>query len=163
MARKNIAGVRYGYLVAIKPVRKYYNKKTQEWIWLAKCDCGKFIEKRIGQFTVGDNKSCGCMSRFMKSQTKLSEKNPNWTGDKVGLNGLHSWVKRRLKKPETCDFCNNSKPYDLANKGIYDRNLDNWEWLCRKCHMTKDGRIEILIENGKKNLENYLHQRRSSL
>jgi len=32
---------------------------------------------------------------------------------------------------------------DLANKGIYDRNPDNWEWLCRKCHMTKDGRVNM--------------------
>ena len=33
-------------------------------------------------------------------------------------------------------------PYDLANiSQEYRRDVDDFEWLCRSCHMKKDGRI----------------------
>ena len=34
--------------------------------------------------------------------------------------------------------------------GNYNRELSNWEWLCRKYHMTKDGRLEKITKNNKK-------------
>jgi len=83
------------------------------------------------------------------SQRMMAENNPNWKGDKVGLNGLHIWLKRRLKKPKNCQKCKINNVYDLANKGIYDRNFNNWEWLCRKCHMKSDGRIDKLSQMAK--------------
>ena len=87
---------------------------------------------------------------------KLAEKNPMWRGDKVQYFQLHTWIKARIPKPKKCECCKKVPPYDLANKGIYDRNLKNWEWLCRKCHMMKDGRIKnlhsnsVVVENRKK-------------
>ena len=67
-----------------------------------------------------------------------------WKESGVGYNSLHSWVKRRLKKPPCCSVCRKVTEFiDLANiSQKYKRNLTDWEWLCRKCHMTKDGRIE---------------------
>lgn len=78
------------------------------------------------------------------SITKINTKNPNWKDDEVGYAALHDYIKRRLEKPPVCDCCKKNKPYDLANKGIYNRELKNWEWLCRKCHMDKDGRNKNL-------------------
>lgn len=80
------------------------------------------------------------------SRSRIGEKNPIWKGDKVGIPSLHMWVKRRKKKPELCVRCRKEKPRDLANKGVYDRNLKNWEWLCRRCHMQKDGRLKRFIK-----------------
>jgi hypothetical protein len=80
----------------------------------------------------------------------LAEKNSNWQGDNVGYGSLHRWVIRRLPKPEICPSCNKRKAHDLANRGIYDRNLKNWEWLCRKCHMQSDGRLNIFMEMASK-------------
>ncbi len=74
---------------------------------------------------------------------KLGDKNPMWSGDKIGYSALHSWIKRRLVKPDICPRCQERPAYDLANKGIYDRNLENWEWLCRRCHMEQDGRLKV--------------------
>lgn len=35
-----------------------------------------------------------------------------------------------------------SPPLDVANiSGKYQRDINDFEWLCRKCHMKKDGRI----------------------
>jgi uncharacterized protein YlaI len=68
-----------------------------------------------------------------------NEKHPNWKGDNVGISALHSWVKRRLNKPIKCNFCGETKRLDLANKsGNYLRNLDDWYWLCKKCHNQYD-------------------------
>lgn len=82
---------------------------------------------------------------------KISEKNPMWAGDKVGYYALHSWVRRRKEKPSFCDNCKERPALDLANiSGEYKRNLDDWEWLCRHCHMNKDGRINNLKRGGGK-------------
>lgn len=72
---------------------------------------------------------------------KLGNENPNWKGDDVGRIALHDWIKYRLPKPVFCQRCNKRKAYDLANKGEYIRDLNQWEWLCRKCHMNEDGRL----------------------
>lgn len=79
------------------------------------------------------------------SISHLEKGNGAWKGNDVGYVSLHLWVRSRLPKPEYCQCCNKNKPYDLANKGEYDRNLENWEWLCRSCHMKKDGRINRLL------------------
>lgn len=73
------------------------------------------------------------------------ECNPSWKGDRVGYGSLHTWVASRLLKPALCQICESCPPRDLANKGVYNRDLANWEWLCRRCHMTKDGRMEKFI------------------
>ena len=81
------------------------------------------------------------------SKAKLNNKNPNWKGDKVGRpNALHLWLRRNniVPKPKLCEKCKKNLSFDLANKGIYDRNPKNWEWLCRKCHMESDGRTAKL-------------------
>lgn len=90
---------------------------------------------------------------MIKSKSKnVSEKNGQWRGNKVGYSGLHAWVKRRLFKPGFCEECRVNTPnIDLANiSQKYKRDLSDWEWICRLCHMKKDGRLKILIENGKK-------------
>jgi len=72
---------------------------------------------------------------------KLGENNPVWRGDEVGYCALHAWVKRRKLKPVLCEICRIKPPYDLASiDDKYTRNLDDWQWLCRKCHMATDNR-----------------------
>lgn len=77
-----------------------------------------------------------------------NENNSQWKGDNVGYTALHSWIARRLPKPELC-HCQERPPIDLTNKGVYNRDLNNWEWLCRKCHMESDGRMNNLHRNPK--------------
>lgn len=75
----------------------------------------------------------------------LGEESGKWRGDLVGKRALHRWVAKRLIKPTFCVLCNENPPKDLANKtGIYNRDLINWYWLCRKCHMGTDGRFKNL-------------------
>lgn len=71
-----------------------------------------------------------------------NEKNGMWKGFKVGLSGLHFWISKHKSKPLFCECCKKNKPYDLSNiSGKYKRDVNDFEWLCRKCHMLKDGRM----------------------
>ena len=83
--------------------------------------------------------------RLKLRESKLGSKNPRWTGDNVSYTGIHLWGNRNIIKPELCNMCKKSAPYDLANiSQEYKRDVSDWEWLCRKCHMIKDGRINKL-------------------
>lgn len=75
------------------------------------------------------------------------EKHPKWKGDNAGYTALHIWARRRLKKPEKCQKCNKIPKskigLDLANiSQEYRREITDWEWLCRKCHVVQDGRTK---------------------
>ncbi len=85
------------------------------------------------------------------SQTKLEGRNPNWKGDQpVDMSSIHEWAKRRLAKPDLCMGCQRKVPLDLANiSQLYKRDLSDWEWLCRRCHMDKDGRMRQRGPTGK--------------
>ena len=74
-----------------------------------------------------------------------NELNPMWKGNLVGHESIHSWVKRRKTKPRLCENCYQKTPYDLANiSQKYKRDLSDWRWICRTCHMIEDGRLEKL-------------------
>src|ERR687891_380248 len=52
------------------------------------------------------------------------------------------YVKYHLPKTRLCQMCSKVPPYDLANiSGEYKRDLNDWQWLCRRCHMLSDGRL----------------------
>jgi len=71
--------------------------------------------------------------------------NPNWKGDRVKYQALHEWVRRNKPQPEFCESCNKNKSYEVANiSQKYKRNINDYEWLCRSCHMKKDRRISKL-------------------
>lgn len=73
----------------------------------------------------------------------LKEKNGMWKGDKVGYKSLHGWVRRNKPKPDLCEECKKDKPHDVSNvSGEYKRDLKDWRWLCRRCHMKEDGRLK---------------------
>ena len=79
-------------------------------------------------------------------------------GDYVGYAGIHAWVKRYKPKQKFCEKCKRHLKLDLSNiSGKYKRDINDFEWLCRKCHEEKDGNIHNLkqfngIKMEKKNL-----------
>lgn len=74
-----------------------------------------------------------------------------WSAEsKGGYSALHDWIRRRLPRASQCGVCGQKSNLDLANKsGKYLQLLSDWEWLCRKCHMTSDGRLVALHSPGK--------------
>ena len=70
----------------------------------------------------------------------VGDKNPAWKGDDVGYFALHQWVRKQIPKPAFCKTCNQDKKLEISNNGIYNRDTEQWEWLCRSCHAKKDKR-----------------------
>lgn len=66
-------------------------------------DCRKKVSRqdvlRCRSCFLKSNYTHSAKTRMKISISRLNEKNPNWSGDKVGYHGLHSWVKRNLLKP----------------------------------------------------------------
>ena len=77
-----------------------------------------------------------------------NEGNPLWKGDEVGYDALHEWIKNRKPKPALCEICNERPSKDLANiSGEYKRDVNDFQWICRRCHMKSDGRLLNLKQN----------------
>jgi len=82
-----------------------------------------------------------------KRGSNINERNVNWKENPT-LVSLHSWVRRRVSKPKHCPSCGTNKyGLELANiSQEYRRDIADFEWLCRMCHMEKDGRINRLFQ-----------------
>ena len=57
---KDIAGQRFGRLVAIKAEK---DPTGRRYDWLCKCDCGNEVKATSVSLTTGKKKSCGCIQR----------------------------------------------------------------------------------------------------
>ena len=83
-----------------------------------------------------------------------SKNHKRWKGDNVHIETLHQWIRKNKPKPELCECCQIKPPYDCANiSGKYLRDINDYEWLCRRCHMLKDGRLEALRNRAGKTWE----------
>ena len=144
--KAKILGRKYGRLTVIQGWGKDKNRNA---LWLCQCKCGGITIQRTNTLNMGLVKSCGCYLREVNSKNKMAEKNPMWKGDKVSKVALHTWIKNRKPKPKKCEICKKNKPHDLVNiSKEYRRDPDDYEWICRRCHMVKDGRINRRSENG---------------
>ena len=113
--------------------------------FICKCDCGKTLRVDYSELRSGKTKSCGCIRAERLSGINLGSKNANWLGDDIGKISVHGWIRRHKPKPDLCECCENVPPYDLANiSQEYKRDVNDFEWLCRKCHMIKDERYKNL-------------------
>lgn len=55
---KDLTGMKFGYLTAIRPTDK---REANYVIWKCRCDCGNTKFARAGSLTTGNTKSCGCL------------------------------------------------------------------------------------------------------
>lgn len=58
--QKDISGMRYGKLTALRPTEERGSKG--DTVWVCRCDCGNEVRVELGQLTSGCRKSCGCLS-----------------------------------------------------------------------------------------------------
>ena len=107
---KDIAGQRFGRLVAIKPNGKQFNNTK----WLCKCDCGNFTTTNISSLTRGVCKSCGCLR---KELTAAKFKTHGCTRTK--LYAVYRTMRARCEKPKDSHY----KYY--GGKGI--KVCDEWK------------------------------------
>lgn len=91
---------------------------------------------------VGRGKYCSRVCYEVSKKTSFTaESNPKWKGNKVGYRALHSWVTRRLGRPNKCEHCKTTskREYEWANiSKKYLRDTKDWVRLCVPCHKIFD-------------------------
>lgn len=69
---------------------------------------------------------------------KTGKNHPKWK-DTTDYFQAHYWVKKIKPKPKGCEDCKVEQFLVLANlNGVYDRNPENYKWLCKSCHSKLD-------------------------
>ena len=103
---------------------------------------------------------------IQNDKKRKNEKHPLWKGDNVGYEALHAWIKRHKYKTCFCEKCLSfNMRLDLANiSGQYKRDVNDFEWLCEKCHIYKDKivlNLKQFKDLGITNMEDYfkVHQK----
>ena len=133
----------------IEKMKNTVNEKIKSgWI-----HTGRFFKGMIGTNTdkkfTKEHKEKIRKSMLGKNKGKFSdEKNPKWKGDEVGYVALHSWIKRKIKKPKKCFVCSSDKyKIELANiSKRYKRDLNDWIYLCKSCHTKFDKKPKYTSE-----------------
>jgi hypothetical protein len=130
-----------------------------------------------GRFIKGNKSRLGC-KYSEESLNRLSiahKKQIPWTKGKAGTyslninyinnyDNIHKWIRYHKPKSEICEICLEKKYVELANiSGEYKRDINDFKWLCKKCHMIFDNRIPTRLNHKKKKLEDLdykgLHKR----
>jgi len=126
---KHIDGMRFGKLVAIKPVGNCRTSKRK--LWLCECDCGNFKTIDGHSLRIGNTTSCGC-------NRKVLYPGRDWREDKK----YYEWKNGvREKYNSTCVICGKTSkeihshhiiPGSMDIKNRY--KIENGVTLCSKCH-----------------------------
>jgi hypothetical protein len=113
--------------------------------------CKKEFYIRPGDFKLKKYSCCSreCSFKNPKRKFTIGEISGNWKGENAGYTAIHHWVRKRKNNLNICEKCGKKTDFlDLANiSQKYSRDLSDWEYLCRRCHMEKDGRLYKLANN----------------
>lgn len=123
------------------------------------CDCCNF--KSDNKKSISNHKRMHKGKTNKGKHINIGEKNGMWKGDLISKKGtLHEWIRNHKPKPKYCEDCKIKDPFDLANiSQKYLRDINDFEWLCRSCHMQKDGRLNKLHEISSKLIRKRFHGR----
>jgi len=134
----NIEIFKYGSLFLTAMISE---KQMKHILKLAKINKERY--KKYGHNLLGFKHKEETKKRIAIKQ--MGDKNPMWKGDDVGYLALHEWIRKNKPKPKFCEICKVKPPIDLANiSKKYKRDINDFEWICRRCHMKKDGRLKRL-------------------
>ena len=60
---------------------------------------------------------------------------------KMNYSKLHEFIRKQKKKPRYCEFCKKNLPTQLAKvTEYYTKNIEDYRYLCIKCHRKFDKR-----------------------
>ena len=107
MARVDRTGIKYHYLTAIQQIG--IEPKSQNVLWLWRCDCGKEFQS----IYIQDKHSCGCYKRG-------PHKYEDFTGRRCGkLTILTTFVKDHHRRWSCVCDCGNY--YDTSHSNLQDK------------------------------------------
>ena len=72
--------------------------------------------------------------RYMKKSNEIFYKENGFS-----YGPRHRWVAKHKQKPKICCICNERRKLELANiSGEYKKDIKDFLWVCRKCHILFD-------------------------
>ena len=75
-------------------------------------------------------------------RAKIGEKNPNWKGDKALPQAGYLRANRTLfRGHKPCKYCGKIGEKHHKDSNPLNNNPKNVMWICRRCHMKHDGRM----------------------
>ena len=111
---KDITGMRFGRLTAVKKVGTKGSGRGSKAIWLCRCDCGNEKEILRNSLVSGTTKSCGCLEKEIKSTMHL----------KHGMEKLRLWnIWTGMR--DRCSRSNNKDYQRYGGRGI--RVCPEWD------------------------------------
>lgn len=106
---KDIAGIRFGKLVAIEPTQK---RMAGFIIWKCKCDCGNITFVNSNSLLTGNTTSCGC---YIHESKKIKES---------ALKNINNFRKENYIDNTRLDFLDKTNPNknnSTGHRGVYFR------------------------------------------
>lgn len=65
--------------------------------------------------------------------------NPHWKGNNAQKRSIHDWISRNFGQEPKCEMCGKEQTIEWSNiDHLYSRNRQDWQRLCRSCHMKYD-------------------------
>ena len=123
--------------------------KNKQWLQ------HQYVDLRKTQREIAKECNCSAMNinwfikKFNISTTKNQKKgvdSPNWKGDDASYKQLHSWLNKHKSKPQKCENCMKENKLELSfdhSLEKYTRNINDYKWLCRSCHMKRDYKLGV--------------------
>lgn len=119
---KNLAGQRFGHLLAIKPVDK---TKHGNLIWECQCDCGNFKNYPSGKLVSGRASNCGCMTSELKR--KNAEKHGILSYGKPRTFIIWCDMKARCYNPKAISYKSyGARGIKVCDEWLSFENFHNW-------------------------------------
>lgn len=105
---------------------KHHSKETKQ----------RLKEINIGKRNPKFGKPLSDATKQKIREANIGVKSPQWKGNNVSYPALHAWIRKNKIKPKLCECCKIKPPFDIANiSGKYKRDINDFRWLCRKCHV----------------------------
>ena len=129
--------------------------------------CGKKYKAQDWRHSKYCSKKCAGKhnenkGRYITGQKgKQGSEHPLWVGDEVQYVGLHAWINRWKTKPIACEMCGIvTEKLDAANiDHKYRRVLEDYIYLCRRCHIAYDKKHNNYVGN----TEYYKHKKKEMI
>lgn len=68
----DLAGVRFGRLIAVERINQPSDKKARNALWLCECACGGSIIAQANNLKTGNTTSCGCYQLEVRTKHGMS-------------------------------------------------------------------------------------------
>lgn len=117
------------------------------WRWICR-QCTMRLDGRLGDM-VRRNKSRPKKPPKPKVGIRVGSESPAWKGDNISYKGAHLRVGKMRGRPSLCEVCETTeaKRFDWANVNGNYADVNDYVRLCRSCHASFDGKINVLRRN----------------